>query len=150
MNHALWRLIIGSLLWLACPLSAFAEVVVIVHPDSPVHSLTPRQVSDLYLGRGRSIVRHVQEASLPTAIYEHSADSPVREIFIRSLNGMTLSQLNAYWARLRFSGEVLPPVALTGNAAVIDAVRRDRGAIGYVDASAISGAPVKIVLRLKD
>ncbi len=150
MGHALCRLVIGSLLWLAGPLSAFAEVVVIVHPDSPLHSLTPRQVSDLYLGRGRFIARQEREASLPTAIYEHPADSPVREMFIRSLNGMTLSQLNAYWARLRFSGEVLPPVALTGNGAVIDAVRRDRSAIGYVDASAVGGAPVKIVLRLKD
>jgi ABC-type phosphate transport system substrate-binding protein len=140
---------VGGLLWLAT-LPVGAEVVVIVHPESSVQALTPRQVSDLYLGRSRFIGRQEREATLPTSVYEHPADSPVREVFIRSLNGMTLSQLNAYWARLRFSGEVLPPVALTGNAAVIDAVRRDRSAIGYVDASAIGGVPVKIVLRLKD
>jgi ABC-type phosphate transport system substrate-binding protein len=140
---------IGGLLWLAT-LPVGAEVVVIVHPESPVQVLTPRQVSDLYLGRSRFIARNEREANLPTAIYEHSADSPVREVFIRSLNGMTLSQLNAYWARLRFSGEVLPPVALTSNGAVIDAVRRDRNAIGYVDANAVDGASVKVVLRLKD
>ena len=140
---------VGGLLWLAT-LPVGAEVVVIVHPESSVQALTPRQVSNLYLGRSPIIGRQEREATLPTAVFEHPADSPLREAFIRSLNGMTLSQLNAYWARLRFSGEVLPPVALTSNGAVIDAVRRDRNAIGYVDAKAVGGASVKVVLRLKD
>lgn len=150
MCHSLTRRMIACLLWLAWPLSVGAEVVVIVHPDNPVQTMTPRQVSDLYLGRSRFIGTHQKGSSLPAIIYEHPADSPLREVFFRSLNGMTLSQLNAYWARLRFSGEILPPVALGDSRAVVDAVRRNRSAIGYVDASAISGASVKIVLHLKD
>lgn len=150
MRRALTRRMIACLLWLAWPLSAAAEMVVIVHPDNPVQAMTPRQVSDLYLGRGRFISSHEQGPSAPTAIYEHPADSPLREAFIRSLNGMTLSQFNAYWARLRFSGEVLPPVALADSKAVIDAVRRNRSAIGYVEASAVGGASVKVVLSLRD
>lgn len=150
MRHTPTPRMIACLLCLTWTLSTRAEVVVIVHPDSPVQTMTPRQVSDIYLGRSRFIGTHQQEPSRPTSVYEQPANSPLREAFFRSLNGMTLSQLNAYWARLRFSGEVLPPIALADSKAVVEAVRGNRHAIGYVDASTISGAAVKIVLHLND
>ena len=62
---------------------------------------------------------------------------------------MSLKQLNAYWARLRFSGEVLPPMTLPDSQLVLDAVSRTRGGIGYVDAALVDGS-VKVVLRLKE
>lgn len=150
MRRALTRSVTACLLCLVGPLSARAELVVIVHPENPVQAMTPREVSDLYLGRSRVIGAPERGAGVPTHIYEHPADSPLREAFSRALNGMPVSQLNAYWARLRFSGQVLPPIALADSTAVIEAVRRNRSAIGYADATAVSGAPVKIVLRLKD
>lgn len=147
--HPIPRLL-RFLLLSAWPLAACAETVVIVHPSNPVHSMTSREVSDLYLGRSRAFATGAQTESLPAFIYEYPADSPLREKFFRALNSMSISKLNAYWARLRFSGEVLPPLALADSHAVLDAVSRDQKAIGYVDASAVRDASVKIVLRLKE
>ena len=149
MGKLFKRKIFVCLLCLASPLAACADVAVIVHPDNPVHAMTQRQVSDLYLGRSRSFDAGGLKTPLPASIYEQALDSPLREAFFRALNGMPVKQLNAYWARLRFSGEVLPPVALSDSRSVLDAVSRNRNAIGYVDAEAVKGS-VKVVLRLKE
>lgn len=127
--------------------TAHADIAVIVHPENPVKTLTAKQVSDLYLGRNRHFQVNADNNSMAATIYEHPANSSLREKFFRALNGMSVSQLNAYWARLRFSGEVLPPEAVADSRSVLDAVKRNRNAIGYVDASAVDGS-VKIVLRI--
>lgn len=138
------------LLALGWPAVAWADLVVIVHRDSPVRTLTPREVSDLYLGRSRHFTADDTDGPVSATVYEHETDSPLRHVFFRSLNGMPLSQLNAYWARLRFSGQVLPPVALADDRAIVEAVSRNRNAIGYVDEAAIGNSPVRIALRLKN
>jgi len=145
---------IVSLLCLAWSAGCWADVYIIVNRENPLQSMTQREVSDLYLGRVRSFGESMKETSWSASIYEQPEDSHLREIFFRCLNGMSIKQLNAYWARLRFSGEVLPPKALPDSKAVVEAVKRDRNAIGYVHSSeapdSVKNDAVKIVLRLKE
>lgn len=141
------HLFVSAVLWLACPPAGLADVAVVVHPDSPLRTLSAREVSDLYLGRSHSVRSGDQRIAV--VIIEHPTDSPLRETFFRALNSMRVHQVNAYWARLRFSGEVLPPRQLPDSRAVIDAVGRDRSAIGYVDATAVNDS-VRTVLLLKE
>ena len=128
---------------LSAPGLVRADIAVIVHRDSPVLALSARQVSDLYLGRTRNI-----GSGELLSIYEHPVDSAAREKFFHDLNGMTLKQINAYWARLRFSGEVLPPISLSDDRALLSAVRRDRNAIAYVDTSVLDDS-VRVVMVIK-
>ena len=136
--------------WLAgCVLAmattvARAEVVVIVNLDSPVQALSVRQVSDFYLGRTRDF-----PGGHGALIVEQTREARTREDFYRSLNGMSLKQLNAYWARLQFSGEIQPPRVAGDSRAVLNYVRANGAAIGYVDAAVVD-ASVRVVLRLKD
>ena len=141
---------VALLLGLAWVQTLCAEMVVIVHPSNPVQTMTAREVSDLYLGRSRAFPSGDGGALMAATLYEPPSDSVQRESFFRALNGMSLHQLNAYWARLRFSGEVLPPLVLADNRTLLNAVGRERSAIAYVDAAAVGDASVKIVLRLKD
>lgn len=145
-NQRLPSILLGLFcgLCLTIPSLARAEIAVIVHRENPVQSLTARQVSDFYLGRARNI-----ESGELLNIYEQPVDSTLREKFFHGLNGMNLKQLNAYWARLRFSGEVLPPVSLSDSLAVLNTVRRDRNALGYVDAAVLDSS-VRLVLRVKE
>ena len=149
MKHLLSKRIALSLLCLVWSAMSWADVVVVAHPDSPIRAMTARQVSDLYLGRSRTLELGKSGESAAVLIYEHPTDSAVREAFFRSLNGMGLRQVNAYWARLRFSGEILPPMSLSDSHAVLNAVARNRNAIGYVDSSLVNDS-VKVVLRLKE
>jgi ABC-type phosphate transport system substrate-binding protein len=137
------------LLCLAWPTTSLADVAVIVHPDCPVQSLSPRQVSDLYLGRVRSLEMGDQTNTIVASIYEQPMDSVVREAFFRTLNGMRISQVNAYWARLRFSGEMLPPSSLSDMRTAMDVVGHNKNAIAYVDAKMVNRT-VKVVLLLKE
>jgi ABC-type phosphate transport system substrate-binding protein len=80
-------------------------------------------------------------------VYEQKENSPVREAFFQLLNGTSLDSVISYWARLRFSGQVMPPEALRDSRAVLEKVRGNRDAIGYVEAEYLDRS-VKVVLRL--
>lgn len=140
---------LASILTLALPGLSYAELLLIVHPDNPIQELSRKQASDLYFGRVTAIPGENRTASPALILYDQPSDSPSREQFYRALNGMPLSQVNAYWARLRFSGDVMPPHALPDYRAVIEAVRRNPKGVGYIDAASINDS-VRVVLRLKE
>lgn len=121
-----------------------ADILVVVQPDSPLRELTRHQVSDLYLGRSRNPI-----GSESVLVIEHERDSDLRARFFRQLNGMSLKQINAYWARLQFSGQVLPPPNFRNLKDLLEAIRSNPMAIGYIDSANADGS-VRVVLRLQD
>ena len=133
------------LLLCALALPARAEhITIIAHTDSPIGKLTPNEISALYLGR-----RVAGEYSERIVVIDHPRDSHMRNLFFQSLNGMNLSRVNAYWARLQFSGQMQPPVALPDSQSVLEYVRKNRLAIGYVDSSTVITG-VKPLLTLQN
>jgi ABC-type phosphate transport system substrate-binding protein len=130
------------------PVLARADLCVIVHPDNPVLAMTPSQISDLYLGRARGFDNNGLTNSARATLYEQPENSPLREAFFRSINGMSLNHVTAYWARLRFSGQVLPPEMLADSRAILEKVNTNRNAIGYIESDLVDRS-VKVVLRLK-
>lgn len=139
------RLLFFLLLMTSClSQAARADIVVVVHPESPLRQLSPQEVSDLYLGRVRSL-----QGSERLLILDQSRDSELRSRFFQQLNGMSLRSVNAYWARLQFSGVSQPPIPMPDSQAVVNTVRRNRLAIGYVEAPSLSG-DVRPLLTLKE
>jgi ABC-type phosphate transport system substrate-binding protein len=121
---------------------------VIVHPNNPVVSLTAEQVSDLYLGRSRNFETGNRTNAGRAIILEHPENAPIRSEFYRALNGMSISRLTVYWARVRFSGQILPPQQLPNSQQIIETVKNQQFAIGYVESHLVDRS-VKVVLRLK-
>lgn len=139
------RLLFFLLLLSSClSQAARADIVVVVHPESPLRQLSPQEVSDLYLGRVRSI-----QGSERLLILDQPRDSELRSRFFQQLNGMSLRSVNAYWARLQFSGVSQPPFPLPDSQAVIKTVHHNRLAIGYVEALSVTG-DVRPLLTLKE
>ncbi len=118
---------------------AAEELVVIVHRDSGISTLSREQASHLFLGRvkmlpsgGRANVVEVE---------------PLRESFYRRLLGREIAEINAYWARLQFSGRTQPPLRVSDSAAAVARVAEDPQAIAFVDA--VPDDPrARVVLRL--
>ena len=131
----------GLALWLAlgCACCWATGIAVIVNPASGVDSMSREEVSHLFLGR----IKHLSPGV--TAVVIDS--TPQREAFYQSLVGRGITEIDAYWARLRFSGRTQPPLRLGDANAVLERVAHERGAIGYVD-SALVDRRVKTVLRL--
>lgn len=74
---------------------------------------------------------------------DQADDSPVRESFTEAIHGKKVSAIAGYWTREIFSGRGVPPPKRTSDQEVIDFVRNDRGAVGYVSSSAALGDGVK-------
>lgn len=122
---------------------AHADVYVIANASSGLSSLSRQQVADIYLGRTRSLGDH------PATLYDQPDDQPAREQFFRLLVNMPLPQVNAYWARLSFTGRQSPPHILPDETAILQAVRRTPGAIGYVTAPP-NDPSIRVLLRLQE
>lgn len=105
---------------------AQAELAVIAHIKNNSDSLTAKQVQDIFMGRTRVF---------PNGKFVLPIDqsSPLRTEFYEKLTTRPVEQINAYWARIMFTGQASPPQQLPDNEAVLQTVRENEGAIGYID-----------------
>lgn len=104
-----------------------AEVVVIANKDNQMKVLTKKQVIDIYMGRTSLFPNG--EAVVPL---DQDADSSIRKLFYQNLVNKTVSEINAYWARLLFSGRATPPRAVESVTSVINIIKNNKSAIGYI------------------
>ena len=136
------RLVI--ILALLAPWPAFADIVVIVNAANPVQKMTSDEVAALYLARSRTF-----STGEFVLVFDQPRDSALRQQFFKLVANMAIGQVNTYWSRLMFSGQEMPPQVLPNEQAVIDIVRRNPGAIGYVSTPP-KEASVRAVLQIKE
>lgn len=117
-----------GLLILAAALMRGGDLVIVVNPASGVERLNREEVLNLFMGRSRKLPSGV--AALPI---DQAGTAPDRIRFYRALTGRELPEINAYWARLLFSGQASPPRQAQDAEEMLELVRTNRGAIGYVD-----------------
>lgn len=138
------RLLLTSLiclpLWWAAP--AVAELYVVVNAAAPHADIDRNRLAELYFGRARTF------AGGGHALIIDRPDSGLRARFYQALGGMSLPQVNAYWARLSFTGRVLPPLVRRSDEEVLAVIAAEPNAIGYVARMPESGA-VRVVLKLE-
>ena len=128
----------------AFALPAWADVFVIVPTSSTVRAMSQKELVDLYMGRTRAFPDGT--FALP---FDLPRDDPGRAAFYKSLTGMDLAQINSYWSRLMFSGQTLPPQPLPGEPAMVDLVKRNPSAVGYVLQEPAADKGLRVVLVLK-
>lgn len=134
----MYRLLVSILLLTS---SVQADVAVIVHSRNTLALQGPRQVQDIFLGRTRTY---------PDGRFALPIDqsSPLRQNFYQLLTKRPLEQIDAYWARLLFTGQASPPLRVPDDAAVLQTVRENEGAIGYVDPARVDET-VRVLLLLE-
>ena len=121
---------------------AQAELVVVVHPANPADSLSRREVVDLYMGR----TQYFADGNLVLRL-DQPPESENRKNFYRGLVNRTVAEVNAYWAKLLFTGRASPPQVVSDSDAVRRAVSRNVNAIGYLDSADVDET-VKVVARV--
>jgi ABC-type phosphate transport system substrate-binding protein len=120
--------------------TASAGVAVIGNPDLAVNSITAEQAANIFLGK----MKRLPDGS-PVTVIEHKDGDSVKEEFYDKIVGKTPSQLKAYWAKLVFTGEGVPPKEYSGDKAVLEHVSKTPGAIGYVSDGSVDKS-VKVLL----
>ena len=135
---------VSTLLWLlmiALPVKAEEAVWVVVNADSQISALSHDELVDIFMGRYRTFPNG-QSAT----VYENVSDQQVREAFYRSLVNRNLAQVNAYWARLQFSGRVRQPEEINNLDALDQRFANTPSAISFVRSSDITDT-MKVVHR---
>jgi ABC-type phosphate transport system substrate-binding protein len=119
--------------------SALSQVAVVVHPQSPLSTISQQEATNLFLGKTNQISG--AEANLLDLPESH----PARALFYEGITGKSLSQVKATWARLTFTGKAFPPQQFPNANAIKKAIAADPKAIGYIDKKDIDDS-VKVVL----
>lgn len=100
---------------------------VIVHPDNPASELAKAEVSRIFLKKetrwadGRAVA--------PVDLVEKA---PARLAFSRDVLGRPPAAVKKYWQQMVFSGQAAPPPEVPTENDVMEMVRKDPAAIGYV------------------
>jgi len=109
-----------------------AEPVVVVNATSSVNQLSQDEVINIFLGRYRRLPSG--ETAVPIDQPENSA---LRAEFYRKLVNKDLNEINAYWARLIFSGRTSPPTQASSGTEVITLLSASVSSIAYLERSQV-------------
>lgn len=112
--------------------------LVVVHESNPVSSMSKVDVSRMFLKK----TTH-WESGFKVKPVDQAASSAVRESFSKAILNREVRAIKAYWQKLLFSGRAAPPPELNSDREILEYVRNNTGAIGYVSAAAALGSEVK-------
>ncbi len=122
---------------------SFGDIAVVVNADNKVKSLSRQQVIDLFMGR------HVAFPDGSFALpFDLPVDDKTRKEFYHLLTGKTVPQINAYWARLIFSGRATPPRMVKSTEELVEAMKNNKNSIAYIDTARL-GKNMKVVWKIK-
>lgn len=133
-------LLVAILTVLAANPARAGQLVVITHSESTIDSLRREQVSRIFLGR----LKRLPTGEQVTVVEVES----LRERFYQLLLGRNLAEVNAYWARLQFSGRTQPPLRLASSEDALAAVLAERNVVTYIDADLLDPR-AKVLFQLE-
>jgi len=134
--------LLASLLLLSAAAQA-RDLVVIVNPASGVDQLSRDDAVNIFMGRYRKLPSGL--VAFPIDIGSQTAQ---RRQFYLLLVDRKLDDVDAYWARLVFSGQTSPPLQVPDDKTAVQLVAVNRSAIAYVERDQIDSR-VKVVLELE-
>ncbi|MBK7906449.1 MAG: substrate-binding domain-containing protein [Gemmatimonadetes bacterium] len=134
------RSLIAALLLCVSASAAQAQAFKVVVNAENSATITKQVVSSIFLGTVKTWSGGV--AAAPVDLPEKS---DVRQAFSVAVIGREAKAVTAHWLREIYSGRAVPPIQKDTDAAVLDWVRANPGAIGYVSSGATIPAGVKVV-----
>jgi len=121
-----------------------ADWVLIANPKAGIGHLSQDDVTNIYLGRYRRLA-----SGLTAEPIDQPGDSLLKARFYRQLVDKNLAEINAYWARLVFSGKTRPPRVVASEEDAVQFVARNLDALAYVDKSMVD-ARVSVVFSMSE
>ena len=117
-----------------------AGVKVVVHATNAQGTVTKSKVADLFLKR----VTRWENGRAITPV-DQSEKSAARAAFTKELLGKEVLWVKSYWQKMIFSGRATPPAELSSDTQVLELVKTNPDAIGYVTESTTIPAGVKVL-----
>lgn len=118
--------------------SVFAELAIVVHPSN-ANQLSQKEVYKIFLGKSKEF-----PSGQNAIAFDQVEGQEVRTEFEANVLKKAPHQLKAYWSKQVFTGKGKPPEALYSDAEIIEKVKNNPNAIGYINKSNIT-ADVKVI-----
>lgn len=120
------------------------ELVVVVNKNNTTNSLSKNEVIDIYMGRYITFPDggNAKPLDLPS-------QSDYKNAFYLQLVKQTESKINAYWARLLFSGRAKPPESVSSVEEALQQLQNSEKVIAYIPESEMTDN-LKVVYRLNE
>ena len=116
-----------------------ASFKVVAHPALGQDSVSARDLKNIFLKR--TAKWSSGERANPV---DQKATSSVRKVFTSQVLGKTMAAVDSYWQAQVFSGKTSVPPTVSSDREVLEYVRSNPGAAGYVSQSASTGG-VKVL-----
>ena len=116
------------------------EFVVVVNTFNPFVVIRGEDLARLFLKK--DTVWMNGQTAFPV---DQAETAQVRERFVSNVLRKNMSAVRSYWRQRVFNGEAVPPPALDTDEAVLEFVRRNPYAVGYVSATTPLGASIKAI-----
>lgn len=126
-----FALLLVLIAYRASPVQADESFKIIVNSGITIEALDRKEIAKFFVKR--TTAWDGGESVVPV---DQAPDSQVREVFSEAVHGRSVAAVKSFWQKQIFSGRNVPPPELSGDAAVVEFVKRTPGAIGYVSASA--------------
>jgi len=110
---------------------------VVIHKDNPTQSLDSKTVERMFFKKWK----RWDDGELVVPV--NQVNSEVREAFTKGIHKKDVSAILKYWQRMIFSGRDVPPLELANDTEVLEYVKANRGAIGYVSSATEIAAGVR-------
>lgn len=120
------------------------EIVVVVNKGNSINELSKREVIDIYMGRYMTFPDGKNAKPL-----DFAEQSELKNDFYLKLVNQNERKINAYWARVLFSGRAKPPESLKSINEVLSHLKDSESAIAYIPESEVTDT-VKVVYRLNE
>ena len=127
------KILLITLLLTESGFASAGEFAVIGTNELYPQTLSDNQVVDIFMGRMKR---------LPNGAYiipvDIQSSNPLRSGFYKQFMDKSLTEINSYWARLVFSGRGVPPRQADSVKDIIEIIKHNKGAIGYIPMDSVT------------
>jgi hypothetical protein len=120
------------------------DLVIVVNKNNSINELSKNEVIDIYMGRYMTFPdgKSAKPLDLP-------ANSKLKSDFYLKLVNQSEQKINAYWARVFFSGRAKPPESVESIDDALNQLKDSEFGIAYIPESKLTDT-VKVVYRLNE
>jgi len=142
MRRAAWIAGVFVLSILATTVVEAAEYKVVAHPSVGLDSISKRDLTRLFFKQ-----RTRWASGAVAKPIDQTMKNEVREAFSEGVLNRSLAAVESYWNSQVFSGKNTPPPTAKSDAEVLEFVKSNPGAVGYVTGDvSVSGVQVMTVV----
>jgi ABC-type phosphate transport system substrate-binding protein len=138
------KVIIVTLFLIAVNFSeAFSQAyVVVVNTSNNVASLTKKELSDIFLKK-----KTKWENGSTIVPVDLVPGSSVRDNFSTQIHGKNVAAIRSFWQQAVFSGNATAPVEKSNDTEVMEYVKKNAGAIGYISSASVNAGVKQVSLK---